>query len=338
MTCLALDIQCAGYGERPAWLDGGEREKKKAEEFEAGLHDRSRYKRRRYSSQSANVRSWTPRQSTSSLPEGVGDGADFPIMLPTPDEENAPTGNRCVEPMAEDLDLHVSMPGSITVSGDPFWSATPYEISQANRVQSELDPVTTSTSLEFDFDSRRARSPWYLFPDSDISAAFPPIAEPSPNLGRNLVGSPSVDHAGTFEQSFGTIVDLRWSNQSVVSDEPHMTYYVNYVIPSLFPFLGPQLQATLRNKFLTSDAVIRSCTLAHCLVLQKFGLERIGLNTSGEEAADRQRHEAMGQVRSMLRHMNNDQAQSGDARDTDMALCVLQMVLLQVSAKSDETV
>ena len=130
-------------------------------------------------------------------------------------------------------------------------------------------------------------------------------------------------------------MDVSGSKATFLNDEPNITYYVNHVIPSIFPFLRPHIQVTLRTALLTDDAsnaLIHCSTLAHCLVLQKVGLERMGVpfDTSGEKAADRQRSDAMESIRSVLGQIDKEDANAGTGSDANVACCVLQLVLLQV--------
>ena len=347
-------------------MDGGVREKQKTEAIKAEVNKQRKRGRPKLSGrrqnisaltspQSPDLRPPTPRLSISSIDEHVEVGVGLSSMLPTPDGENADfaEAHGATGPKSPVRDNNISE--LITISDNTLWSTTAYAASQPISTHAALDPMTDA-SFAVEFGSGGLDSPWNFFAEPDVPSVITPIAVTSPiaplavtssiapvavsssNLILDMVGTTSIDHATTFEQSCGSIVDLSRPNQKVVNDEPNMTYYVNHVIPSIFPFLNPQLQLTLRTKLLTydtSNASIRSSTLAHCLVLQKVGLERVGLSSdaSAEKMADLQRSEAIEQVRNLLREIHQDEAHIGKGADASVALCVLQLALLHVSIK-----
>ena len=325
MTCLSLHLDCAGYGARPFWMDGGTREKEKAQEIKTKVtKQRKRGRPKRHSRRQSTVVDSSSQQvdvgptSTGPSASSMGGSAqadnDRPTALPSPTTtqsmsnmgEIMQTDNgrstAMPTPGREDWEGHSSqgsaaltselnaLPTSTTLSANETSYIPACAADQANNSQTPMQ-ILANTPTGFDFDSQPVSSPWDKIWDSNVPYTTVPVGADDPVLAFDSIFTTLDCPAPSLEQPFDALLDLNSPKEERIDGDPNITYYLNDVIPNTFPFLSRRVYTLLREKLLayenTSNALVRSSIRLLCSFLHKVGLKRIGLsqNSAGGEEA-----------------------------------------------------
>ena len=357
MTCLSLRLHCDGYGAKPYWMDGGPLEKQKAQELKMEVNKRrkrGRYKSRINTGPSAQGR----RSSSGSQDEttaAVNHGNDTQNMgvrhhslhysstsLPqTPTAMQRSFSQTQSETAADGWVQHSGL-AEVAMSNDYVFDGSPYTLNQSASLQSLFgNPLAHVLALE----DGRNDTTWDMLIDSsppvvttvmnmdrfELDSAYQSI---SSNTDNELVASRSPPSRGVLNPGGPKRADT--------TDDAQINYYVDLVLPSLFPFLAPYVLDTLRGKLLTIEAggsaqILRLSTLAHSTFIQKQGLEAFGLcsDDKTDKAITRWKCEAQERIRGAVAvNQTCEQRTNSPKHETaviDNALSVIQLMLLKVS-------
>ena len=229
-----LSLACAGYGPRPSWMDGGEREKEKAQEIKSKVNRR--------------------RRARTSRPNSVGS----PV---------AHNGMAAFEPQST---LNASAITSASEAVDHMTPVTLQSSSTDHSVHEDdiLDDGSLPSIAAFNNDSLPPCQDMLITPTSasytthDILATgalfFENIADPMPNLVDTPIQfaqeNPPVESwnqavlecNSTFDASCVEWLPLEPFDPKSTSSE--IEYYCSHVLPDVFPYMHHDLLAELRGR------------------------------------------------------------------------------------------
>lgn len=366
ITCLSLRLDCAGYGPRPEWMDGGAKEKQKAQEIKLKVtrqrkRDHPRRRNRR-PSDASNDGSQRPLSTLAFSPPPVpdmlerrSDSCERATMLASSaatrsrrstwestgiEQDNAspvtqmPDAGWIAHHIGEGFEAGVSSNGAhasqptLPAAEHRYASLPP--VTQSHDFQS-LTPVHSATSVDFGVDPSSLRSPWEETWDFSVPYEFEHQAafDPGPvnNPAPAVMDFPSLTGGNASNEIF----DFQTLQEESLGSDPMIDFDLNDILPNTFPFLRPRVLAMIREELLASDMTQKPLAISSARLLASFahevGLKRYGLSERvGGATSISPSHEIMAIVRDAHRDLHADQ----NVLSADVALCLLHLIQLQV--------
>lgn len=349
-TCAFLHLKCAGYGARPAWMDGSHREKQKVESLKNQIRRHRRQAsdspRQPHGQQRPHARSFstpTPASSAHGLDLAPSDGsiANDTIV------QSLPGVSRTLPSPTPSAELIGSM------FQDGFWLdalAPVADFNSQSHVLAEPSPCLSNSPIDDDNEALNLFGPTIWGDMSSLGLSdleHPPGHTPGSNPRLEYLAPHELEKstaASTHRTDLDDLTDMFIglpgaecsdtcaSSPSSIVDRVGLSYFVDNIVPYRFPYMNSELRSSITETILRPHERIRKylhgSTLAFVKRVQRRGLRRYGLASEQAPSSAAVRYDVASAIQLLTEFVRDPAA---DHCVDELAVVLGQAALLQVS-------